>query len=295
MLTLQSPAKINLFLRILQQRADGYHDLQTHFQFLDLADTLTFQPNSTGQITSQSQIVGVPWQDNLIYKAAKLLQRTLDTSFGADISWHKSLPLGGGIGGGSSNAATTLLALHHLWHGQLSLEDLMQLGRQLGADVPIFIHGHAAFAEGIGDKLTSLPAPEQHCVLVFPDAHCATPQLFSHPELTKHATSLKMDTVLKETGNDFEPLVKRLFPEVARALDCLTQFTPTARLSGSGAACFALFDSHAEARYLVSRLPASLKAHVCKTINVSPLVTQLQALGIHFIEWGVAKRYGTGF
>ncbi len=295
MLTLQSPAKINLFLRILQQRADGYHDLQTHFQFLNVTDTLTFELNPAGEITSQSQIAGVAWQDNLIYKAAKLLQDTLRTPFGADISWHKALPLGGGLGGGSSNAATTLLALHHLWQGQLSLEALMQLGRQLGADVPIFIYGHAALAEGVGDKLSPLPTREQDCVLVFPDAHCSTPKLFSHPELTKHTTSLRMDTVLKETGNDFEPLVKRLFPEVALALDCLTQFSPTARLSGSGAACFALFDSHAEARYLVSRLPDCLKAHVCRTANVSPLVTQLQALGVHFTEWGVAKRYGTGF
>lgn len=295
MLTLQSPAKINLFLRILQQRPDGYHDLQTHFQFLDLADTLTFDLNPSGQITTVSTLPDVAWEDNLIYKAAILLQQTLKTSLGATIGWHKYLPLGGGIGGGSSNAATTLLALHHLWQGSLSLNELMQLGRQLGADVPIFIYGHAAFAEGIGDKLSPLPAPEQDCVLVVPNVHCSTPKLFSHPELTKHTTSLKMNSVLRESGNDFEPLVRGLFPEVALALDCLTQFTPTARLSGSGAACFALFDSYAEARYLVSRLSGDLKLHVCRTKNVSPLITQLQAIGVHFIEWGVAKRYGTGF
>ncbi len=271
-LTLPSPAKLNLFLHITGQRADGYHELQSIFQFIDMCDYLTFSSNDDGQIRITPEITGVPLQDNLIYKAARLLQQKTGCQKGADIQLEKILPMGGGLGGGSSNAATTLVGLNHLWKTGLSIEALAELGLVLGADVPIFVHGKAAWAEGVGEVITPMDDLEENWfVLVVPDCHVNTKDVFSHKELTRDTPKCRMSAALRGTGrNDCESVVTKLHKKVANSLNLLDNFGQ-ARMTGTGSCVFLEVSSEHQTQRVLAALPTDYTAFAVKGLNQSPL------------------------
>jgi len=244
-LSLLSPAKLNLFLHITGQRADGYHTLQTLFQLLDYGDKMHFASNSSGKCVLDTPISDIPDDENLIIRAANALQQASQTTQGAYISIDKTLPMGGGLGGGSSNAATTLIALNHLWQTGLSREALAAIGIGLGADVPVFVHAHTAWAEGVGEILTPITLAEQWFVVIKPDCHVCTATIFSHQQLTR-------DTDAISGRNDCEAIVSEHYPEVANALDWLRKHHSHAALTGTGACVFARFDNEAEAENLAA-------------------------------------------
>jgi 4-diphosphocytidyl-2-C-methyl-D-erythritol kinase len=271
MLVVPAPAKLNLFLHVTGRRADGYHLLQTLFQLLDLGDRLAFMPHDRLQL---DDLPGLPAADNLVLKAALALQRETGCRSGARIQLEKRLPAGGGLGGGSSDAATTLLALNRLWGLGLSLDELAGIGLALGADVPVFVHGRTAFAEGIGEQLTPVDLPARHYLVVHPGCHVETRAVFADASLTRD-TPLMTIAALRETGlenrtrNDCEAVVRRQHPAVAEALDWLGQFG-TARLTGTGACVFlACVDGH-EARRILQQLPSGWTGFVAQGVNISP-------------------------
>lgn len=270
--TLPSPAKLNLFLHITGQRPNGYHELQSIFQFIDTCDELTFEAAADDRITIEPAIEGVALEDNLIYKAAKLLQQKTDCHKGVHIHLKKILPMGGGLGGGSSNAATALVGLNHLWQTQLSEDELAELGLQLGADVPIFVRGRAAWAEGVGERLTDMMDLEENWfVVVVPDCHVNTGEIFSHKDLTRDTPTCRMSAALRGEGrNDCESVVCKLYQEVSNSLNLLKNFG-SARMTGTGACVFLELDSENEANSVLAKLPADIKAFVAKGINQSPL------------------------
>jgi len=266
-----SPAKLNLFLYITGQRADGYHELQTLFQFLDYGDELAITANDSGKIVITPQIEGVKNEDNLIFKAAIALQEKTGCRLGADIKLTKILPMGGGIGGGSSNAATVLVALNHLWQTKLSDDELATIGLKLGADVPVFIRGFAAFAEGVGEKLTAVEAEQRWYLVVRPNVSIATKDIFCHPDLTRNTLKRDLSTLLNTTyENDCEKIVRLLYPEVDKQLSWLLQYAPS-RLTGTGSCVFAEFSSENEAKNVLAQLPDNVSAFVAQGRNVSPL------------------------
>ena len=280
-----SPAKLNLFLYITGQRRDGYHDLQTLFQFLDYGDTLSIEPRSDGKIRLLTPVEGVAESDNLIVRAAKLLQQaaterdSLPAGSGADIRIDKRLPMGGGLGGGSSNAATVLVALNHLWGCGLSVETLAALGLTLGADVPVFVHGHAAFAEGVGEELTPVDPPEKWYLVAHPGVHISTPAIFNDPDLPRNTPKRSINTLLNcEFGNDCEVIARKRFREVDAALSWLLEYAPS-RLTGTGACVFAEFDSESSARQVLEQAPEWLQGFVARGVNVSPLHKKLVNFG----------------
>ncbi len=263
-------AKLNLMLRITRRRADGYHELQTVFQFLDLYDQLSFQIRQDGNI-SCSGIPGLQDKDNLIVRAARLLQQNAHTNLGADIHIEKRLPMGGGLGGGSSDAATTLLALNQLWNTGLERPQLADLGLQLGADVPVFIYGQAAWAEGIGEKLTPVSLPEAWYLVVNPAVHVSTSEIFCDSRLTRDADRITIrDFLAGQNSNYCLPVVRNRHPEVGEALDWLNNFAE-ARLTGTGASIFAAFQSQAEAEALLGKLPEKWSGFVARGLNQSPV------------------------
>lgn len=275
--TWPAPAKLNLFLYITGQRQDGYHLLQTLFQFLDYGDTLTIQPRDDDQINLLTPVDGVENEQNLIVRAARLLQQHCKrhnihpVQFGADIRIDKCLPMGGGLGGGSSNAATVLVALNHLWQSGLSVDTLADLGLQLGADVPVFVRGHAAFAEGIGERLTPANPPEKWYLVTHPGVSIATPLIFGDPELTRNSPVRDLDTLLNQTFvNDCEAIARKRFREVEQLLSWLLEYAP-ARLTGTGACVFAEFDTEFAARQVLDQAPEWLNGFVARGVNVSPL------------------------
>tara|TARA_B100000446_G_scaffold90034_1_gene84733 strand:+ start:26232 stop:27089 length:858 start_codon:yes stop_codon:yes gene_type:complete len=275
-LILPAPAKLNLFLHITGQRDDGYHTLQTVFQLLDFGDELSFslRPNDDN-IHLSPEIDGVAHEDNLIVKAARLLQPHCRTPLGANITLHKRLPMGGGIGGGSSNAATTLLALNQLWQTDLSLHQLAAMGRRLGADVPVFVEGRSAWAEGIGEELQAIELPEKWYLVITPNCHVSTAEIFSHKDLTRDTSNITVAAFLEQGGhNDCQPLVRSLFSEVAKALDWLSQFGD-AKMTGTGACVFAPFDNKASAEAVLAAMPTSLTGFVAKGVNQSKVHTLL--------------------
>lgn len=277
-LILPAPAKLNLMLHILGRRADGYHELQTLFQFLDHGDQLGFRARSDGQIRLHSEIAGVPHDDNLIVRAARRLQSESSCTQGADIWLEKRLPMGGGIGGGSSDAATTLLGLNHLWRLQRDEEGLAALGLALGADVPVFVRGRAAFAEGVGEKLVAVDIEEPWYLVVAPQVSVSTAEIFSDPELTRNTPAITVRTVLAQGGrNDCQSVVEKRYPEVRNALILLNNFV-SARLTGTGGCVFGSFPSKVEADKVAAQLPASLPGFVAKGSNVSMLHRTLQNL-----------------
>jgi 4-diphosphocytidyl-2-C-methyl-D-erythritol kinase len=277
-LTLPAPAKLNLMLHILGRRADGYHDLQTLFQFLDYGDELSFTPRIDGQIRLHPELPGVAHDDNLIVRAARLLQTHSGCSQGADIELIKRLPMGGGIGGGSSDAATALLGLDHLWRTHLGEERLAEIGLSLGADVPVFVRGRAAFAEGIGERLQPVELSEPWFLVIAPQVSVSTAEIFSDPELTRNTPAITVRSLLAGGGhNDCQPVVERRYPEVRNALSLLNKFVP-ARMTGTGACVFGSFPNKGEADRVCRQLPADLPAFVAQGRNISMLHRRLAQL-----------------
>ncbi|MGM7282044.1 4-(cytidine 5'-diphospho)-2-C-methyl-D-erythritol kinase [Pseudomonas guariconensis] len=277
-LTLPAPAKLNLWLHIIGRRTDGYHELETVFQFLDHADQLHYSLRDDGQIHLRTEIAGVPHDSNLIVKAARQLQQQSGCALGVDIWLDKILPMGGGIGGGSSNAATTLLALNHLWQLGWDEDRLAGLGLGLGADVPVFVRGHAAFAQGVGEQLTPVDPEEPWYVVLVPQVSVSTAEIFSHPELTRDSLPLKMRPVPEgNSRNDCQPVVEQGYPEVRNALNLLGKYTE-ARLTGTGSCVFGAFPSKAEADKVLALLSETQTGFVAKGSNISMLHRKLQSL-----------------
>jgi 4-diphosphocytidyl-2-C-methyl-D-erythritol kinase len=272
-----APAKINLFLHITGQRDDGYHELQTAFQFLDYVDYLEFEVTTNKDIVLDTLFEGVPHDDNLIVRAATLLQQEMNVSQGVRIRIEKHLPMGGGLGGGSSNAATVLVAMNALWQVGLSTEKLAQLGLKLGADVPVFVHGMAAWAEGVGEKLTPISPVESWFTVIVPPCHVSTQKVFSYKELTRDCEILTIPRFLSGEGiNVCEEVVSNHFPPVAEALTWLSQYAKP-RMTGTGACVFARFDSQAEAQQVMASMPRDWQGFMAKGCNQSPLITFLEA------------------
>ncbi|MEI8594960.1 4-(cytidine 5'-diphospho)-2-C-methyl-D-erythritol kinase [Photobacterium sp. Hal280] len=270
-----APAKLNLFLYITGQRPDGYHELQTLFQFLDYGDTLSITARSDAQITLTPAIEGVPLEQNLIYRAADALRKQTGLQAGADIHIDKILPMGGGLGGGSSNAATTLVALNYLWQTGLSPDELADIGLTLGADVPVFVRGFSAFAEGIGEKLQPAQPEEKWYLVAKPDVAIATAEIFTAPDLTRNTPIRPLSALLGGNyENDCEKIVRRIYPEVDKALSWLLEYAPS-RLTGTGACVFAEFSSQQAATATLKKLPDWLQGFVAKGVNHSPLMAAL--------------------
>lgn len=266
-----SPAKLNLFLHITGRRSNGYHELQTVFQFLDYGDFLSFETTNEPAIQLLTEVEGVEHDNNLIVRAAKTLQQHAGITKGALISLDKRLPMGGGLGGGSSNAATTLVALNRLWNCQLSSDELAHIGLELGADVPVFIYGHAAWAEGIGEKLSPISPPEPWYVVIIPPCHVSTSEIFSTTQLTRDCEPITMARFLSGEGrNVCEDVVKERYPAVAESLSWLAQYGQ-ARMTGTGACVFVDVSSQQQAQQIMNNLPESWQGFVAKGCNRSPL------------------------
>ena len=273
--TWPAPAKLNLFLHIIGRRADGYHLLQSVFQFLDYGDEITIAIREDGVIHRLNELPGVPAEQDLVVRAARLLQQQCDSPLGADIRVDKRLPMGGGLGGGSSDAATVLVALNRLWGINLPAERLATLGLQLGADVPVFVHGHAAWAEGVGEVLQPVELPEPWYLVIIPPVEVATAKIFSDPELTRDCRPIKIrDFLAGDGGNVCQPVATRHYPEIAQALTWLGQFAE-AKMTGTGSCIFAAFASEAEAEEVFSQLPDRWRGFVAKGNNRSALYRRL--------------------
>ena len=270
-----APAKLNLFLHITGRREDGYHLLQTLFHFINLSDTLYFEITEENTISLSASIENVPDDENIIVKAARLLQKTTGTDKGAKITLEKRLPMGGGLGGGSSDAATTLLALNKLWELGLEKDELMSLGLELGADVPIFVFGHTAWAEGVGETLTKVTEeqinPENWFLVIFPKINVNTGAIFASSELTRDKDPIRIRDFLNgTTENVFEPLVAKQYPEIREALDWLNQFSD-AKLTGTGACIFAQFKTEQEAREIAAQAPEKWQTFVARGCFTTPI------------------------
>ena len=274
-LSLPSPAKINLFLHITGQRSDGYHNLQTLFQLLDFGDKLVFRSNRSGNIKINGNIDGVDEKNNLIFHAATLLQKSTGCDLGCTIDLTKNLPMGAGLGGGSSNAATTLVGLNALWKCGLTANQLSDLGKTLGADVPVFVHGESAFAEGIGDILTPLTLPQRWFLVITPNCHVSTREIFSNPQLTRNSSPIKIRALSGvEYRNDCQDVVSKLYPAVGSVLQWVENFSAPL-MTGTGASVFCSFDSKSEAQHVLSKLPEQWTGFVAKGVNRSPVHEQL--------------------
>lgn len=271
-----APAKLNLMLRIIGQRNDGYHLLQTVFQFIDLCDWITFHPVADGRVSLQKPMPGVPEADDLTVRAAKLLKAETGCEQGVCIEVEKNLPMGGGLGGGSSDAATTLVVLNQLWGLQLSMEKLMELGLSLGADVPVFVYGHSAWAEGVGEKLEKIDIPEQWFVVIKPECHVNTGEVFSAKDLTRNSKSIRIaDFIAGWHQNDCLGVVRERYQSVKDALLDLSIFSE-ARLTGTGACVFAQFDSEKAAASAYRSLQKKWQVYLVKGVNESPLFSKLK-------------------
>jgi len=274
-LSLPSPAKINLFLHITGQRSDGYHNLQTLFQLLDFGDKLVFRSNRSGNIKINGNIDGVDEKNNLIFHAATLLQKSTGCDLGCTIDLTKNLPMGAGLGGGSSNAATTLVGLNALWKCGLTANQLSDLGKTLGADVPVFVHGESAFAEGIGDILTPLTLPQRWFLVITPNCHVSTREIFSNPQLTRNSSPIKIRALSGvEYRNDCQDVVSKLYPAVGSVLQWVENFSAPL-MTGTGASVFCSFDSKSEAQHVLNKLPKQWTGFVAKGVNRSPVHEQL--------------------
>lgn len=270
-ITLPCPAKLNLFLHITGRRSDGYHDLQTAFQLLDYGDEITIEVNDSDKVSVTAPIAGLAQEDNLIYRAAHMLKSYTGTDMGAHITLDKQLPIGGGIGGGSSDAASTLLGLNHLWQTHLPVDTLAEIGRQLGADIPVFVHGYSAWAEGIGEKLTPLELEEKYYLVLAPQCHISTAEIFCHKDLTRDTLAITVAAFLERGGkNDCQPLVESLFPQVKDAVKWLSRYSQ-AQLTGTGACVFASFSSKEAAQAVFAEIPEHLSGFIAKGVNQSSL------------------------
>lgn len=266
-----APAKLNLFLHVVGRRDDGYHELQTVFTFIDYADTLSFKPRQDGKIHLENPLPGVPVETDLTVRAARLLQQESGTSKGVEISLEKHLPMGGGLGGGSSDAATVLIALNHLWQLGFSREQLQQIGLKLGADVPVFIFGQNTFAEGVGEKFRPVHVPPCWYVMLFPPVEIPTATIFSSPALKRDTRKIPVEDWKVGMGtNDLEPVASSLFPVVSQYLQWLKQFGD-ARMSGSGASVFAGFSTEEEAIKVFEQRAPYMRGLVAKGLGQHPL------------------------
>lgn len=270
-----APAKLNLFLHVTGRRADGFHLLQTVFQFLDYGDVLHFALRGDGVVRRMNDLPGVAAESDLVVRAARLLQAATGCARGVDITVEKVLPMGGGLGGGSSDAATTLVALNALWRLGLDEERLAALGLSLGADVPVFVRGRAAWAEGVGERLEPVDLPEPWYLVLVPPVGVATAAVFGAPELTRDCPPITIrDFLAGRGGNVCEPVVRGRFPAVAEALDWLGRFAP-ARMTGTGCCVFAAFADEDQARAVAAQLPAGWRGFVARGCNRSPLLERL--------------------
>ncbi len=291
-LRIPAPAKLNRFLHITGRRSDGYHTLQTVFQLIDHMDWLDFKTSDSLELISELQL---PAEDNLIIQAARLLQHATDCNQGAQITLEKNLPMGGGLGGGSSNAATTLLALNHLWKTKLNIDELAKLGLQLGADVPVFVRGQNAWAEGVGEELQQIRLPHCHFVVLTPQCFVSTAEIFNQPDLPRNTPRIeKIDylnqinsfgsqQVHQSTRNDCAEIVRKLYPEVDQALHFLEQIQrqlpellEPPQLTGTGACVFLVTPSRAFAEKILKQSP--INGFVCSGIGQSPVHSALNLL-----------------
>lgn len=280
-----APAKLNLFLHIVGRRADGYHELQTCFQFVDLCDEIHLNVRDDGVIRRENDVSGVPQEHDLCVRAARALQTAAACRWGADVRVVKRIPMGAGLGGGSSDAATCLVALNHLWELRWPLARLAEIGLKLGADVPVFVHGRAAWAEGVGERLIPLYPPnapaEGNFLILKPNAAINTVDVFKDPDLTRNSPPITIHGFVRaaQTGvgvrNDCESVVRRRYPDVAAALDWLGQFG-SARLTGTGACVFLSVETIERGREILSKLPHGISGFLCRGLNDSPLLTEME-------------------
>lgn len=281
-----APAKLNLFLHILGRRPDGYHTLQTMFQLLEFGDELDFKVTQDGYIKLQRDYNDIPAEDDLVFRAARMLQVRSGNSLGATITVRKHIPVGSGLGGGSSDAATTLIALNQLWGCGRSLESLAEIGLPLGADVPVFIAGHSAWAEGIGEKLLPVTLSAEWFLVIYPACQVNTGEVFNLPDLTRNTTPITIRDFLAGAGhNDCENAVFRHYPNVAVAAQWLGKWTE-ARLTGTGSCVFGRFENEHAAQDILSKLPGQWQGFVSKGCNVSPLYRKLETLKLAQIRDG---------
>jgi len=270
-----APAKLNLMLRVVGRRADGYHELQTVFQFVDRCDRLGFRVREDGEVRRDGELPGVAAEVDLTVRAARALQAASGCSLGVDIRCEKVLPMGGGLGGGSSDAATTLVALNVLWGTGLDTEALARLALPLGADVPVFVRGQAAWGEGVGERLTPVELPEPWFLVLVPRCSVSTQAVFTHPRLTRDSKPIKLaDFTGGDVVNDCLPVVRDEYPAVADALDWLSQWGE-ARLTGTGACVFAAFAGRDQALAAWEQRPAGIDGFVARGCNRSPLLDRL--------------------
>ena len=288
-----APAKLNLMLHITGQREDGYHELQTVFQFIDFSDELEFNQRNDEKIIRYSDNFSVPESEDIIIRAAKLLREnyfqqtnsitspatskvSTNKKFGVDIYLNKNIPMGAGLGGGSSDAATTLVALNALWKMQFSIDELAEIGLSLGADVPVFVHGFAAFAEGVGEKLSPIALSENWYFVLIPPVHVSTKEIFCNPELTRDCSTIKLcDLSRQEWRNVCTPVVAKNYPMVSQAIEIINNYA-TACMSGTGASVFAAFETKAQADEVLQQIrqnpiTRTWLSFVAKGLNQSPL------------------------
>lgn len=270
-----APAKLNLFLHVVGRRADGYHLLQTVFQFVDYCDLIDFTVRADGQLARQANYADIAAGADLVMRAAATLKMESECRLGAEITIHKRLPMGGGLGGGSSDAATTLVALNRLWGLNLAVTELAGIGLRLGADVPVFIHGHAAWAEGVGERLTPVTPEECWYLIIHPGIHVHTAEIFGAADLTRTTPATTIRDFLASGGhNDCEPVVRKRYPAVAEALDWLARHGQ-ARMTGTGSCVYAAFKNRAQAARIHSMLPGKWRGYIARGLNQSPLLQRL--------------------
>lgn len=278
-----APAKLNLMLHITGQREDGYHELQTVFQFIDFSDELEFDLRSDSEINRYCDGFSIPENEDIIILAASSLRKRYQSkysshkNFGVDISLKKNIPMGAGLGGGSSDAATTLVALNELWQMKFSIDELAEMGLNLGADVPVFVRGFAAFAEGVGEKLSPISLDENWYTVLIPAVHVSTKEIFSHPQLTRDCSAIKLcDLSRREWRNVCTPVVVNSYPEVSQAIDIFNKYS-NASMSGTGASVFSAFSTEAQANDILQKIKAnqtskSWFSFVARGLNQSPLL-----------------------
>jgi 4-diphosphocytidyl-2-C-methyl-D-erythritol kinase len=277
-----APAKLNLFLHVTGTRPDGYHNLQTLFQLIDLCDDIGITVREDAVVERLAGPADVPPESDLVVRAARALQAASGSRLGASLRVRKRIPMGGGLGGGSSDAATTLVALNRLWGLDLPPARLAEIGLTLGSDVPVFVYGSSAWAEGRGELLTAVELPERWFLVIHPGVTVPTAQIFQAPELTRNSPAITLRAVFQTGGrNDCESVVRARFPEVAAALDWLERLVP-ARLTGTGACLFAQFATAIEAERIAAQVPDRWTSFVVRALNTSPVHERLR--------WGVAKR-----
>jgi 4-diphosphocytidyl-2-C-methyl-D-erythritol kinase len=271
-LVVPAPAKVNRFLHVTGRRADGYHTLESLFTLIDLADTLALERRDDGRIVRAGDVPGVAEDDDLALRAARKLKEATGSPHGVAIALRKTIPLGAGLGGGSSDAASVLLALNRLWELRLPRGALLEIAAALGADVPFFVFGETALARGVGERLTAMSAPRAFLALAFPDAHVATAEIFASPHLTRSTPSAKIDVFSESYGrNDLSETACARHPPVAEALAALAHVAPQARMTGSGACVYAPFARERDARAAADALPAGLRVAVVRTLSRHPL------------------------